>query len=343
MVLRLPADPIQMQYRRNDYDVTNTIQVSSPDAVRRAVRELYAQTWPYFSFTRLDTAFADFERLYKGQYPGYLGCDTVYHDMQHSLDCTLALARLSVAHDRVQRSEQRLGPERAMLLVITALFHDCGYIREVDAEARNGAELTLSHVSRGAEFLARYLRLVDMGEWIPVATQIIHFTGYELSFDLIHLDNPIDRTAGHLLGTADLIAQMSDRCYLEKCRDRLYPEFILGGIAVSEDAATGQAKIKYGSGLDVLRETPEFVRSIRRSHLDGEFGGVYKHLEVLFNGQNPYIDAIESHLTYLNEILRTERWPLLRRDPPCFTWEKNPVQNIRSLALDKLKNLWAKA
>jgi HD domain len=333
-----------MQYRRNDYDVTNTIQVSSPDAVRRAVRELYAQTWPYFAFDRLDTAFTDFERLYRGHYPGYHGCDTVYHDLQHSLDGTLASARLCVAHDRAVPSEQRIGPERAMLCVICALFHDAGYIREVDNEqVRNGAELTQSHVSRGAEFLARYLRVIDIGEWIPVATQIIHFTGYELSFDLIQLDNPLDRTTGHLLGTADLIAQMSDRGYLEKCRDRLYPEFVLGGIAVSEDAATGHATVKYSSGLDILRGTPEFVESIKRSHLDGEFASVYRHLAVLFNGQNPYLDSIKSHLDYLNEILRTEHWPLLRRDPPCFTWEKNPVQNIRSLALDRLKTLWAKA
>ncbi len=332
-----------MQYRRNDYDVTNTVQVSSPNAVRRAVRELYAQTWPYFVFDRIDTAFADFERLFKGEYPGYHGCDTVYHDLQHTLDGTLAAARLCVAHDRAVHSDQRIGAERAMLCVICALFHDSGYIREIDNEVRNGAELTQSHVSRGAEFLARYLRVIDMGDWIPVATQIIHFTGYELSFDLIQVDDPLDRATGHLLGTADLIAQMSDRCYLEKCRDRLYPEFILGGIAVAEDANTGQAKVRYSSGLDVLRGTPDFVKSIRRSHLDGEFGSVYRHLELLFNGHNPYIEAIDAHMAYLQDILRTGHWPMLRRDPPCFASEKNPVQNIRSLALDKLKTLWAKA
>ena len=331
-----------MQYRRNDYDVTNTVQVSSPESVRRAVRELYAQTWPYFVFDRLDNAFADFERLFTGNYPGYHGCDTVYHDMQHSLDGTLAAARLCVAHDRAVPSEQRIGPERAMVCVICALFHDSGYIREVDNAAANGAELTRSHVSRGAEFLARYLRVIDLGEWIPVVTQIIHFTGYELSFDLIHVESSLDRTAGHLLGTADLIAQMSDRCYLEKCRDRLYPEFVLGGIAVPEDATSGKAKVMFSSGLDVLRGTPQFVDKIRRSHLDGEFGSLYSHLAVLFNGQNPYIEAIDSHLAYLNEILRTEQWPLLRRDPPCFTSEKIPVQNIRSLALTHLKNLWAR-
>jgi hypothetical protein len=45
-------------------------------------------------------------------------------------------------------------------------------------------------------------------------------------------------------------------------------------------------------------------------------------------------------MEYLQEVLRSEQWPMLRRDPPCFAAEKNPVQNIRSLALDRLKDVW---
>ena len=35
-----------VRYRRSDYDVTNTVQVSSVAAVRRAVEELFQQAWP---------------------------------------------------------------------------------------------------------------------------------------------------------------------------------------------------------------------------------------------------------------------------------------------------------
>ena len=91
-----------MQFRRSDYDVTNTVQVSSVASVRKAVEELFLQTWPGANTERLTTAFADFERLFSGQFPGYLGCDTVYHDMQHSLDDTLAMARLLAGFDRTQ-------------------------------------------------------------------------------------------------------------------------------------------------------------------------------------------------------------------------------------------------
>jgi hypothetical protein len=325
-----------MQFRRSDYDVTNTVQVSSVPAVRRAVEELFARTWPGGPIDKLGTAFTDFERLFNGQFPGYLGCDTVYHDVQHTLDDTLAMARLLVGYERSHTAEQRLGAERALLGLVVALFHDAGYIRQTDDTThRNGAEFTRTHVGRGAQFLARYLPTIGMADWVSVATQIVHFTGYEVGFDQIRLDDPRDRKVGHLLGTADMMAQMADRCYLEKCRDRLYAEFVLGGVAVSRD--NGGFKVTYGSGLDVLRQTPEFVSATMRNRLDGEFGAAYRYFEVVLGGRNPYMEAIEGHLDYLRQVLQTRRWSMLRRVPPCFTWEKNPLQNMRALVIAYLR------
>ena len=330
-----------MQYRRSDYDVTNTVQVSSVPAVKRAVEELYSQTWPSGKVERLETAFADFERLFNGHFPGYLGCDTVYHDLQHSLDDTLAMARLLAGYDRSHAVEQRLGAERAMMGIVVALFHDAGYIRQTDDTMhRNGAEFTRTHVGRSAQFLTRYLPTLGLADWVPVATQIVHFTGYEVPFDQIRLDDPRDRKVGHLVGTADMMAQMADRCYLEKCRDRLYPEFVLGGVAVSR-GNQGELKVIYGSGLDVLRSTPEFVAETMRTRLDGEFNGAYRYIEALYGGRNPYMEAIDASLVYLKQILQSQRWSMLRRTPPCFTWEKNPLQNMRTLVIDHLKGVVA--
>ena len=201
-----------MQFRRSDFDVTNTVQVSSVAAVRRAVEDLYARNWPNGPIDKLGAAFTDFERLFNGQYPGYLGCDTVYHDVQHSLDDTLAMARLLAGYDRTHVPDQRLGADRALLGIIVALFHDSGYIRQADdTQHRNGAEFTRTHVMRGANFLSRYLPGIGLANWVPVATQVIHFTGYEVPFKDIRLDDMRDRRVGHLLGTADMLAQMSDR------------------------------------------------------------------------------------------------------------------------------------
>jgi hypothetical protein len=328
--------------RRSDFDVTDTVQVSSTAAVVAAVTALFRPTWPDTSLQALEDAFEHFEELFAGLVPGYFGVDTVYHDRQHTLDITLALARLLVGYERQQASEQtRLGGERAVVGVITGLFHDVGYLRRTDeSESRNGAEFTRTHVSRGARFLADYLPVVGLGAWVPVATQIVHFTGYEVPFPQIQVSDPRDLALGHMLGTADMIAQMADRCYLEKCRDRLYAEFVLGGVALPI-AANGGLQVKYASGVDLLRQTPEFVTEVRGKRLDGEFHAAYRYLEILFDGRNPYMESIDRNVNYLRQILRSENWVLLRRNPPIFSAVDDPMSTTRTLLLGYITKAWA--
>jgi hypothetical protein len=261
---------------------------------------------------------------------------------------TLAMARLLVGYETGADTDQRVGVERAVMSLVTSLFHDSGYIREFDDQIhRNGAEFTLYHVTRSARFLARFLPSIGMEAWVPVSTRIVHFTGYEIKLSQIQLADSRDRKCGHLLGTADLIAQMADRCYLEKCRDRLYPEFVLGGVAAAP-ASDGSMQVRYSSGLDLLRQTPRFVRETRVQRLEGEFDHAYKYMEVLFDGKNPYLDAIDRNLEFLDRVLRTERWPLLRRNPPLFTSAEDAVGDavgdaigqVRGLMLNRLKVLW---
>jgi len=328
------------QDRRNDYDVTNTVQVSSPASVRNAVHELFSGTFPGMSYDKLWLAFYDFERLFTGRYPGYTGCDTTYHDMQHTLDMTLAVARLVVGYERSVEPPDRLGASRAQMAIVTSLFHDSGYIRhEVrDRDFSNGAEFTLYHVSRSADFLRRYLPELGMSENVGVASMIVHFTGYELDIDKIELDDPRDIICGHLIGTADLIAQMADRCYLEKCRDRLYKEFVVGGVAV-ENAKPGEYMVRYKSGKDLLQKTPAFYQQVTRDRLNAKFNRVYRYAEVLYSGQNPYIDAIRSNITHLVRILESNDWSLLRREPAYFLGIANAVQDIENLVARQLASL----
>jgi hypothetical protein len=330
-----------LDLRRNDYDVTNSVQVSSTAAVSEAVRELFASAWPGEPFDRVATAFEEFERLFSGRMPGYHGVDTVYHDRQHSLDMTLAMARLLVGYESSVEPHQRFGSERAVMALVTSLFHDAGYIREFDDRLhRNGAEFTLYHVTRSARFLARFLPSIGMESWVPVSTRIVHFTGYEIKLSQIQLADSRDRKCGHLLGTADLIAQMADRCYLEKCRDRLYPEFVLGGIAAAP-GSDGTMQVRYSSGLDLLRQTPQFIRETRAGRLNGEFEHAYRFAEPLFGGKNPYLEAIDRNVEYLQRILRAERWRMLRRNPPLFTSERDQLGLVRGLMVNRLKALWA--
>jgi len=335
---------IMSQDRRNDYDVTNTVQVSNPAAVRDAVHDLFSATFPGASFDKLWLAFYDFERLFTGRFPGYKGCDTTYHDVQHTLDMTLALARLVAGYERSVEPAERLGARRAQMAIVTSLFHDSGYIRhhERDKDFSNGAQFTLYHVSRSADFLRRYLPELGMARDVAVSSMIVHFTGYELDLDKIELDDPRDIICGHLIGTADLMAQMADRCYLEKCRDRLYKEFVVGGIAV-EHAKPGEYMVRYKSGKDLLQKTPVFYQQVMRDRLHRKFNRVYRYIEVLYDGQNPYIDAIRNNISHLVRIIESGNWSLLRRKPAVYLGIVNAVNELENLVSRQLGSLSGKA
>lgn len=310
-----------MKERRSNYDVTNTVCVSDPARVCDAVRRIYLDVYPHAEYRPLERAFRDFARLFRGDYPGYHGCDTRYHDVQHTLDMTLALARLIAAYDRTATPAERLGPRRALVGLISALFHDSGYIRKRhDSRHREGAEYTKIHVTRSARFLARYLPSIGLVDAVPVTDEMVHFTGYEIDLDDISLDDERYAIIGHLLGTADLMAQMADRCYLEKCRDRLFDEFRVGGIT-EMPTADGGVKINYDSPYDLLRKTPGFVDRMWRERMDGIFGGAWRLAGVYFNGPNHYTNELDLSLRHLDHVLENDAWHLLRRRPPVFTAE----------------------
>src|SRR5215471_6254838 len=147
-----------MRVRLNQNDVTNRVNVEDTLSVREAILEVFAARYPGSDFTALAFAFDDFRALFEGQYPGYLACDTLYHDMRHTLDMSLAMARLIDGHDRGCAEAERLGPRRAMLGVLIALLHDSGYLKRYsERSVENGAVFTKIHVSRSADFISAYL------------------------------------------------------------------------------------------------------------------------------------------------------------------------------------------
>jgi hypothetical protein len=327
--------------RRSDFDVTNTVQVSSPVAVRDEVARLFNSTWPDADFAKIDQAFAEFTRLFTGKSTRFEGVDTLYHDMQHTLDITLAMTRLMAGHERSVEPAELLGAERAVVGAITALFHDVGYLRErSDNEHTNGAEFTRNHVSRGIRFLSALLPELGLGAWVATVTEVMHCTGYEKPLAQLQFADPRDAKLGALMGTADMVAQLADRCYLEKCRDRLYPEFVLGGMAL-ERGSEGYPAVRYASGLDLLRQTPKFVDDTRTKRLDQGFNGAYRYFEALYDGRNPYIESIERNMRFLQEILRSESWHMLRRSPPLFTAVPDAVTSMRTLMANYIRRAWA--
>jgi hypothetical protein len=302
-----------MRQRRSDYDVTNSVKTTDAATVATEVRRIFLDLYRKADTSTLDQAFADFAALYAGELPGYHPCDTSYHDTQHVLDVTLAMARLLDGYKRVGR--ETLDARLFSLGIVLALYHDCGYIRRRnDTRHGNGAEYTLIHVTRGARYLRNYLPKIGMADLAHIAARVVHFTGYEIPIEKIHLPQPIFRVIGNLLGTADIIGQMADRCYLEKCHDRLFPEFVMGGIARRKNTG-GEDEIVFASPADLISKTPNFYESAAH-RLDAALEAAYRYVEPHFGGANYYAEAIEQNITYARKLAADGDLAGLRRQPP---------------------------
>jgi hypothetical protein len=302
-----------MNFRRSDFDVTNRINTTDPVCVKLEIERIFRTLYSRPRAVILNRAFDDMVRLYRGEFPGYSKCDTEYHDLQHALEVTLAMVRLLDGYER-SRADGPAIPERLFQLgAICALYHDMGYIRKVnDTKHRTGAEYTATHVSRGARFLREYLPTIGMEEYAEVAGQVVHFTGYERPVASIRVPDPIFKLVGSLLGSADIIAQMSDRCYLEKCRDRLYPEFLAGGIT-RKQTQEGEVVV-FSSADDLLRKTPTFYQNATR-RLEQDLGGAYAFAQTHFGGNNLYMEAVKQNIRFVERI-NAGGEIVLRRQPP---------------------------
>ena len=315
-----------MRDRLNHNDVTNRVNVEDPDRVRDAVLAIFARRYPGSDFAPLVRAFEDLRALFEGRFPGYLACDTLYHDLRHTLDMTLAMARLVDGHERACAPADRLGARRAMLGVLVALLHDSGYLkRNAESEVANGAVFTKVHVSRSADFAREYLPQIGFAAEAPLASRLVHFTGYEMDVDEIRVDDARDRMVGCMVGTADLIGQMSDRMYLEKVREFLYEEFVWGKIA-REQLADGREIVRYSSPDDLIIKTPGFYEYVARTRIQKKLDAADRYAESHFDGPSLYQSEIERNMDFLRETIETADLNRLRRY--CYSLSARPRQHL---------------
>ena len=335
-----------MQDRRNDYDVTNTVQVSNPAAVRNAVQaNCSAQPFPGASYDQALARVLRFRApLHRPAIPATTAATRPITICSTHLDMTLAhgapacrpvLSAASHRQNGWDRKARADGDCHLVCFMTPATFDTA----ERDRRLRRTAQNLRSVTCRAAQtFCVATCPNTAWPRTSAISSMIVHFTGYELDLDKIELDDPRDVICGHMLGTADLIAQMADRCYLEKCRDRLYKEFVLGGIAI-ENAGPGEYMVRYESGVDLLTKTPDFYQQVSKDRLQTKFNRAYRYIEPLFGGENPYILAIRKNMLYLMRLLKTRNWGLLRRNPPYFVAEDESAQTMDRMVQIQLANV----
>jgi hypothetical protein len=268
------------------------INMENPQGVFDEVKATVLMMFPEFAFDMLGLVFKDIVRLFHGEYPGYRRCTTQYHDLRHTTDTFLAMARL--VHGAWAEGLHLTGAQ-ANLGLVCALMHDTGFIQTLGDEAGTGAKYTRIHIMRSAAFMGNYLADNELPrEDFKGYHDILRCTGLDTEIVKIHFDSSQIELLGKMLGTADLLSQMADRTYLEKLL-YLFHELKEGGVQ------------GYDSELDLLRKTPDFY-AMAQKRFASELGGMNDYMRAHFKARwnlnrDLYREAIEKNINYLEFIL----------------------------------------
>ncbi len=239
-------------------------------------------------------AFDDTRALFSGRYPGYRASNTKYHDLAHTVSVVVATARLmhGCLADGLTFSSRN-----GLLTLIAALFHDVGLIQTEDDRLGSGAKYTVGHEERSVRFLQAYLS--DKGfsdREIDTGASLIRCTILSISPAQIEFLTRDAEMCGRILGSADLLAQMADRLYLEKLLF-LFSEF-------QEARLPG-----FDTELELLRKTKDFYESVAKKRLNEDLGRIFKHMRSHFRewmdiDADLYFEAIAKNIDYLETIIQ---------------------------------------
>ncbi len=279
----------------NDKQLYNLIPMDSPDDVLNEVIVILNLISPDFDAIPVTSAFNMTVTLYRGKYPGYRSCNTEYHDLRHTTDTFLAMARLihGAVLDGETFTDRHIG-----LGLITALFHDAGYIQEEHDKDGTGSKHTANHVQRSMDFLERHGSELGLSyEEIIEGLTIILCTDLTADISTVEFTSIKVELFGKMLGSADLLAQMADRTYLEKLLF-LYYEFKEAGIS------------GYESEVDLLQKTLafyDFITQRLKTTLDATDRFMDSHFTSRWGTHsNLYRVAIAKQRNYLKQILEIQ-------------------------------------
>ena len=269
------------------------VDTKDPGAVEAAVRSAYLAMYPQGDPDFVSQAVGWVTDCFGGKYKDYLASDARYHDLEHTLQGTLCMARL--LHGRHLADARPVVNQRMFELGLLAiLLHDTGYLKKNNDPDGTGAKYTLTHVTRSVQFAEQFLeeKGIPLKE-IRTVQNMIRCTGVNANLSLIPFKSELEQIVGFALGTADLLGQMAAEDYVEKL-PILHAEF-------DESARFYEGKMTltqyFPAADDLMRKTPEFWTNYVLPKIVKEFWGLHKFLNQPYpNGPNPYLDRIEANI-----------------------------------------------
>jgi len=252
-------------------------------------------------------------RFFSGSHPDFKPSNTKYHNLSHTY--SVALATIRIFHG-LYCEKQYFDPEIIEQGMVSAYFHDTGLLVAADDPETCGAKYTTTHEERSISFMNDYLAVRGVARsFRDHCADMVKCTNLGIEPDTLTFVSESHRLAGYIVGSADLLAQMADRFYLERL-PLLFQEMNEGGVN------------HYASAIVLMRETNNFYQSVVRKRLEKKFRDLQQAMQTHFRerwnlDQNLYVDNITKNINYIAKIISENadtpaRLPnYLRRNPPA--------------------------
>jgi hypothetical protein len=275
-----------------EIQLANLVHMESPQAVLDEAIIVVEYLSPDMDPVAIRSAFNQTVSLYQGDWEDIQGCNTDYHDLKHVTDCFLAMVRL---FHGAWETGIHFSSRQAHQGLVAALLHDSGYLQNSEDTEGTGAKYTSCHVRRSMDFLQKHFAAFGLQESeIHACISMIHCT--DLNCDLASVPFP-DKTIeqiGKMLATADILAQMADRTYLEKLLFLFYE--------------LDEARIDdYEDELDLMKQSKDFfIRMADRfeTQLSASNRLMIHHFKARWKiDKDLYQRAIDNQQAYLTKIL----------------------------------------
>ncbi|MGM0452528.1 MAG: hypothetical protein ACQERN_05140 [Thermodesulfobacteriota bacterium] len=279
----MSKDPVKL------YDL---IENQDPEAIHAEIQKILTLLDAGSVIEPFRSVYSDIVALFNGQYPGYRASNTKYHNLEHTTMVALATARLIhgcfVNGFVFERQNILLG-------LLAALFHDAGLIQTEQDLKGTGAKYTIGHEDRSVGMMRDNLSAKAFSPvQIQDCTHLIKCTNLDIDIRKIPFRSAEVETLGKMVGSADLLAQIADRHYLEKLI-LLFKEFEEAGIP------------GFDSAEELLRKTEGFYEHVARKRLTGDFGNIAAYMRGHFKSRwdidrDLYEESIENNIRYLKAI-----------------------------------------
>jgi hypothetical protein len=272
------------------------VVTKDPTAVEVEVQSAYLAIFPNADPQFVARVFGWIQEAFNAGCLDYQANDAPYHDLEHTLQGALCMARLLRGRHAAEAHPQ-LTQRMFQLGLIGILLHDSGYLKKRDDAEGTGAKYTVTHVERGARFAEEFLKVKGFNAAdIRAVQNMIHCTGVDAALSVIPFQNEMEKIVGYALGTADLLGQMAADDYVEKL-PVLYAEFAEAA-KYSKDKAHFVGM--YSSVEDLLRKTPTFWEKFVQLKLNRDFAGLHRFLNQPYpHGPNSYFERVEANMERL--------------------------------------------